>query len=123
MSTVIVDIHRLPAPESNEGNILDILNNIAVELFTPEQDFNKLLEEIEELICALGNFNCTGNECHKQELLLELADVYIMMHRFMFRNIIGIFDLNDAVHKKALRTLERFKSGYYKTKGELIEIC
>ena len=79
------------------------------DYFSPEIQFDKLIEEVDELKDALFNYAKHENEETKREFDLECADVFLLlMQRYSIDP-----EFRAACKGKKKRTLARLDSGYY----------
>jgi hypothetical protein len=82
------------------------------EHFGKENQIEKCREELRELNDELLLY--LNYENNRGDVLQEIADVTIMLHQMKMAFRISDVDLNETVHEKVDRTIERIGSGYYK---------
>ena len=87
------------------------LNDLAIEKYTKEADFNKLCEEMMDLWAEVRQTFVDKSPKQIELVADEIADVLIMIDRFIERLQIPSKMINDSISVKIKRQIERLKNG------------
>lgn len=101
-----------------DDKYLEIMNSFGVQ-----NQLKKLNEECFEFIESVYNYENEYNnklegriydlKSCKEDMIEEMADMFVLLHQFVVKYKINSKDLYDAMAYKLNRTLDRLKTGFY----------
>lgn len=82
----------------------------AIATYGENEQSRVAMEELAELIRAINKYHRAKTDEHRQNLIEEMADVYIMLHQLSIMYDIDSEDVTHMIEKKVWRMRERLEA-------------
>lgn len=83
----------------------------AIATYGENEQSRVAMEELAELIRAINKYHRAKTDEHRQNLIEEMADVYIMLRQISIMcDISGEKEIEPVIHKKIARLRERLEA-------------
>ena len=83
----------------------------AIAAYGENEQSRVAMEELAELIRAINKYHRAKTDEHRQNLIEEMADVYIMLHQIsIMYDISGEKEIDPVIYEKIARLRERLEA-------------
>jgi NTP pyrophosphatase (non-canonical NTP hydrolase) len=83
----------------------------AIATYGENEQSRVAMEELAELIRAINKYHRAKTDEHRQNLIEEMADVYIMLHQIsIMYDISGVREIEPVINERLARLRERLEA-------------